>query len=112
MSEKQPSLENWDDFLGKYFKAEHVKIWPARVTVIRVDSKWTDEERSQLILEIEFQKRRYLFEPNVTNTNFIKASLLDGPKKLVGRNLVFQKIQARNPRTMKMVDSLQIVKVE
>ena len=108
MEEKQPSLENWDDFQGKYFKAISVKSWPATATVVKVDSRTNEENLPQLILELEYNKKKFLFEPNIGNTGILKQHCPENPKQLIGKNLTFEKVRNRNPKTQLFVDSLEI----
>jgi len=112
MAETQPDLENWDDFRGRYFKPENAKEWPCTVLVNKVDSRINEDDRPQLVLEVVYMGKKFLFEPNITNTGIIRAAVPIGPKLLPGKKLVFDKIKARNPTTKQMVDSLQISKVE
>jgi len=111
MSEEKPSTETWDDFQGRYFKAISVNSWPAEAVVASVDAKTDDKGVNKLVLGMKYGKRNYLFEPNQTNTKILMASVPSGPKALVGKKLVFEKIQARNPQTQQFVDSLAIKSV-
>ena len=112
ISEENPSLDNWNDFAGNYFKAAIVKEWPAVVTVLDTKSRFTEDEKAQLVLEIEFNLKKFLYEPNVTNTKILRKACSESPKKLMGKKLTFSKVRARNPKTNEMVDSLEIIKVE
>ena len=112
MSQEQPSLDNWNDFAGNYFKAALVKEWPALALVLEAKSRYTEDEKAQLVLEIEYTKKRFLYEPNVTNTKILRQACPESPKQLMGKKLSFQKVRARNPKTNEMVDSLEIVKIE
>jgi len=111
-NESQISLDNWDDFRGKYFKVENAKTWPCIVVVTKVDSRLNEEDRAQLILEVEYMTKKFLFEPNIGNTGMIRNACPKNPKEIVGKKIVFEKINVRNPRTQQMVDSLHISKVE
>ena len=112
MSETQPSLENWEDFVGSWFKAEYVKSWPAVAVVVAVDSNFDDKGRAVLVLDLEYNGKKFFFQPNVGNTATLRNTCPTGPDELVGKKLVFSKTKARNPQTKMMVDSLQIDKVE
>ena len=111
MSDKKPSLENWEDFSGKYFKAEHARGWPAITKVVSVDSRYNDDDFAVLICEINYLGKTYLYEPNITNLKKIKDTCKNNPKELIGQNFSFQKVKARNPKTGQTVDSLEIEKI-
>ena len=111
MNGQQPNLDNWDDFSGKWFKAEHVKSWPATVQVMNVTGEIDSEDNVHLYLDIVYNKKKLKFEPNKTNQEFIKCVGVTSPKALIGRQIVFVKTQNFNPTTKKRVDALLIDKV-
>ena len=111
MNGQQPNLDNWDDFSGKWFKAEHVKQWPATVQVMSVMGEIDSEDNVHLYLDIVYNKKKLKFEPNKTNQDIIKTFKLAGPIALIGKQIVFVKTQNFNPTTKKRVDALLIDKV-
>ena len=111
MEERTPSLENWNDFLGKYFKAEMVKSWPASVVVNKVSARYNEDDVAQLTLEVVYDEKKYLYEPNVTNTKIIKSFCPQAPLRVHGKKFYFSKVKARNPKTGLSVDSLEIEKI-
>ena len=101
----QPSLDSWDDFAGEWLKAEFMSL-PAETVCIDVEGV-NEDDTNKLILTIEYKKKKWKFQVNKTNQNFIKSKNLT-PKQLVGKKVIFDKIKARNPSTNAMVDSLII----
>lgn len=114
-SEFQPDLDSWDDFAGDYIKAEFVKVFPAKLACINVDSyqekaKEGKKAKNRLIVEVEYNKRVWSFDLNKTNQKFIREAGFT-PRQILGKILVVDKIKARNPQTGGMVDSLVITDI-
>ena len=111
MEQEKPSTETWDDFQGKYFKAISVKSWPASAVVISVDSRNDEEGKANLVLDLDYNGKSFLFEPNVGNTKVLKEHCPENPNQLIGKTLLFGKVRNRNPKTQEYVDALEISEV-
>lgn len=109
--EKQPRLDTWDDFAGDFIKAEYIKTFPFSCAILGVTSE-VEDGRNKLIVEIEYSARKWKWDLNKTNQNFIRSSGIPSPKALIGKKITVDKIKVRNPTTGSMVDSLIITKIE
>lgn len=109
--ETQPRLDTWDDFAGEYIKAEFIKQFPAKLPVINLHGS-NEDGKNKLICDVEFNKRKWKFDLNRTNQNFLRNNGIKTPAELIGRILIVDKIKVRSPLTNSMVDSLIINKIE
>jgi len=110
--ETQPNIDNWDDFLGKFIKAEMVKTWPALFIPISVRSNFDEEDNAHVIYTGEFQGKKKDWEPNKTNIEILRNLNLPSPKALIGKKVYFKKVMNFNPSLKKKVPSFEIDKVE
>jgi hypothetical protein len=105
------TLDNWNDYTGKsWLKAEEVKGEDqAFVCVgITLDEEIKDGKKSiRPVLELEFEKDRFFFSLNVTNSNKCKE-FVSTPKDLVGKKIYFKKALVTSPSTKKEVETLRI----
>jgi len=108
MNATQPNLENWDDFLGSWFKNDHVKSWPAETVVMNVKAEYDAEDNANLILELSYLGKKYKFQPNKTNIGIIREAGLASPKDLENKKLTFKSVMNFNPQLKKKVPSLEI----
>lgn len=108
----QPGLENWDDFRGKWFRADFVKTYPAVVVFTTVKGEFDSEGDAHLIYELQFDGKKLKWEPNKTNIEIMKKLEIISPRAIIGKKVTFVKIKVRNPQTKQMVDSLIIDKIE
>ena len=111
-NQQKLNTEKWDDFLGNWLKADHVKVWPAKIPVVDVRGELDAKGKSHLIFSVELSKKIMEWEANKTNTDVLRKFVKIGPKDLIGKLIVFSKIKVRNPTTGQMVDSLLVDKVE
>lgn len=112
MNGTQPDLENWDDFLGNWFKADHVKTWPAVAVVMNVKADFDEEDNGNLILNIVYNRKKLKFQLNKTNIGIIKDLKIPSPRALIGKKITFKQVMNFNPQIRKKVPSLEIEKIE
>ena len=105
-------MNNWDDFLGKWLKAEMVKTWPALFIPIKVSGSIDDEDNAQLIYTGEFQGKKKDWQPNKTNIDLMREYGIVSPTALIGKKIYFKKVMNFNPQIKKKVPSLEIEKIE
>ena len=110
--ETQPNIENWDDFLGKFIKAEMVKAWPALFIPISVRSSFDEQDNAHVIYTGEFEHKKKDWQPNKTNVEIIRKFGITSPKALIGKKVWFKEVFNRNPKTHERVPSLEIEKIE
>lgn len=110
-TEKQPSLDSWDDFAGEWLKADNIDGQQADVVVIGVSGEYDRDQKANVILELEYKEREWKFSLNKTNQTFLKNNGVKSPKALISYRLTLQKIKVRNPSTNSMVDGLAIVAI-
>lgn len=108
--EIKPDLDSWIDFSGDWLKAEQIQSFPVRLPCYNVTADF-EEGKSKLILHVEYNGRKKKFDLNKMNQNFLKTRL-ESPKEIIGKMLVINKTQQRNPTTHVLVDSLLIVDLE
>jgi hypothetical protein len=107
------TTDSWDDFCGSNFlKTTHVVDEKDGFVVDNVEI-FEDEENSAKP-RIIFMKgeNSYLFDLNVTNSNFCKNSGISSPRSLIGKKVYFKKVLVNSPKTKKEVESLRICKIE
>lgn len=106
-------LEKWDSFCGSNFlKVEHVKDEKDIFVVIGIELFTDDKGSLKPRLTLEKNEESYLFDLNVTNSNFCRNNGILNPRKLIGKKLFFKKILVISPKTKKEVESLRISKIE
>jgi len=110
--ETQPNLDSWDDFLGKFIKAEMVKTWPALFIPLSVRGNFDADDNSHVIYTGEFEHKKKDWEPNKTNIEILRNLGLPSPKALIGKKVYFKKVMNYNPTLKKKVPSFEIDKVE
>ena len=110
MSDKQPSLENWDDFSGVYLKADEVKAFPLVIVPTHIEAEFS-EGKTKVSIDFLHKDRERKMGINKTNLEMIKAKGLM-PKEIVGKKLSFGKCKVRNPSTNLMVDSFILEAIE
>jgi len=111
-NDMQPNLDEWDDFLGKFVKAEMVKTWPALFIPISVRGNFDDDDNAHVIYTGEFLGKKKDWEPNKTNIEILRTAGLLSPRALIGKKVYFKKVMNFNPSIKKKVPSLEIEKVE
>lgn len=106
------SLDNWDDFLGHWLKADTVKITPARFVIMKVRADKSPQGENQIVFTGNYEDKKFDFSLNKTNIEALKDLKIASPKLCINKTLTLVKIKQRNPNTGKMVDSLFIDKIE
>ena len=97
MTEKQPSLDGWEDFTGEFIKTDIIKEFPVTIVPVDMESQF-DDGKGRLFINFQYNKRDWKMELNKTNQNFIRSKGL-APKEIVGKKVVFDKVMNRNPTT-------------
>jgi len=111
-NEHEPNLDSWDDFMGKWLKAEMVKTWPALFIPISVKGTFDANDDAHIVYTGEFQHKKKDWEPNNTNKDILKNLNLQSPKALIGKKVYFKKVMNFNPTIKKKVPSLEIERIE
>ena len=112
MNGTQPDLENWEDFLGKFLKAEHIKEWPALFIPISVKGTFDADETAHVIYTGEYAGKKKDWEPNKTNIQIIRDAGIASPRALIGKKIYLKQVMNFNPQLRKKVPSLEIDKIE
>lgn len=113
MNEKETgNLDSWDDFMGHWLKADFVKEDKARLPVLAVRSDENPNGDPQVVLTVEYNKKKWDFSLNKINSKFVKEEAKLTPRQLVNKILCVAKDKVYNPSTKTRVDSLFIEKVE
>ena len=112
MNTNEPNMDNWDDFLGKWLKAEMVKEWPALFIPISVKGRIDDDDVAHIVYTGEFMHKKKDWEPNKTNIDILRSLNLTSPKALLGKKIYFKKVMNFNPQIKKKVPSLEIDTIE
>lgn len=112
MNGTQPNLEDWEDFLGNWFKAEFVKAWPAVTVFTSVTGTFDDRDNAHLIYDLQYAGKKLTWEPNKTNIQIIRDAGILSPKGLIGKKVSFKKVMNFNPQLKKKVPSVEIEKIE
>lgn len=110
MENNEINLENWDDFAGDYIKAEHIKEFPGKLVCIGIEG-YQQDGKAKLKAEVEYNGKKWKFDLNKTNQNFIKFENLM-PKDIIGKVITVDKTKVMNPTIKRMVDSLIIVEID
>ena len=108
----QPRLDQWNDFAGKFLKADMIKAFPVTLVCANVEGYFDEEDVGHLILTLDFEGKKKQWEINKTNQKIIKDLKIASPKALELKKITFGKVKVRNPSTQQMVDSLVIEKIE
>jgi hypothetical protein len=107
------SLESWGDFCGSNFlKAEQVKNEQEGYVVTDIEVFSDENNSAKPRLSLEKGEETFLFDLNVTNSNFCKNNGITSPKQLIGKKLYFRKVNVMSPTKKKEVESLRISKIE
>ena len=110
--ENNISLDNWDEFLSNWLKADTVKTTPAKFIVMKVRADKSPQGENQVVFTGNYEGKKFDFSLNKTNIDALKELKIISPKLCVNKILILTKIKQRNPNTGKMVDSLFIDKIE
>lgn len=109
---KQPSIEKWDGFCGMNFlKVTSVENENDGFVVDNVEL-FTNEDGTVPRLNLLKNDELFLFDLNVTNSNFCKNNGMANPRMMIGKKLYFKKVLVNSPKTNKEVESLRICKIE
>ena len=101
------------DFLSNKFKpfGDFINEKDKFVCTV-VDVFEDDENPAKPRLTLEKEEEAYLFDLNVTNSNFCKNAGIKSPKNLLGKGIFFKKVFVNSPKTKKEVESLRICRIE
>lgn len=108
----QPDTNSFDDFLGNWLKAEHIKNWPALIVVVNIKAEFNENDEANLILDVNYLTKKFKFQLNKTNINIVKDAGIKSPKDLVGKKITLKQVMNFNPQIKKKVPSLEIEKIE
>ncbi len=98
------SLDNWNDYTGKsWLKSEEVVDENQEFLCVGIE----EDEDKRPVLELEFEKNRFFFSLNVTNSNKCKE-FVTTPKDLIGKKIKFKKALVTSPASKKEVETLRI----
>lgn len=111
-NETKLDLNSWDDFVGKFIKAEVIKIWPALFVPTSVSGEFDDDGNANLIYIGDFQGKKKFWQPNKTNIDIIKKSGIPSPSALLGKKVYFKRVMNFNPQLKQKVPSVEVEKVE
>lgn len=107
------STDSWDGFTGANFlKTTHVANEQDAFVVEEVEIFDDEENTPKPRLVLSKGDESYLFDLNVTNSNFCKNNNIASPKMLLGKKMFFRKVFVNSPKTKKEVESLRICKIE
>ena len=107
-NQEQPSLDSWDDFTGNWLKAEHFVKFPDETFVSNVKSDVTDDGKGIVILDLQYNGRKWKKQLNMTDIAKLKELGIKSPKVLVNHAVIWEKVRVYNPNTKKHVDSITI----
>lgn len=113
MSNTRKDLDSssWDGLLTNYLKADDVQEREAIIIPLNV-RVFEEEGESLMELDVEYNKKRFVFNVNKTNRVFLKNNGVKAPKDVIGKKLFLEKTRAFNPSARKEVDALRIFKIE
>jgi len=106
-------IDSWDSYCGKnsFLKVENVKGENDAFAVTEVSEFIGDDGNAKPRIIVEKGSESYIFDLNVTNSNFCKNAGIQNPKSLVGKKMYFKIVLARNPKLKTEVESLRIAKI-
>lgn len=108
-----PTTESWDHFTGSNFlKTSHVANEQDAFVVEEVEIFSDEENAPKPRLVLGKGDENFLFDLNVTNSNFCKNNGIASPRMLIGKKMYFKKVLVNSPKTKKEVESLRICKIE
>jgi hypothetical protein len=106
-------LGSWGDFTGSNFlKVTSVKDENDPFVIINIEIYTDDKNISKPRFTLDKGEESFIFDCNVTNSNFCKNSGFESPRKLIGKKIYFKKVLVNSPKTNKEVESLRICKIE
>lgn len=107
------TIDSWDHFCGANFlKTINVVDEKDAFVVVSIEVFQDDDNNPKPRLTLEKKNEKFLFDLNVTNSNFARSSGMTSPKSLIGKKIYFKKIFVTSPKTKKEVESLRILKIE
>lgn len=109
---EEKNLDNFDDFVSdNYIKGTDLKSDKVTVVVTDIEAITQKNNKNQLVVSFEYDKKDWKFGLNATNTKKV-TEFVKAPKELLGKKLHLKKVLATNPDTKKEVESIRIEKVE
>ena len=104
MEAKEKTLGSWDGFLGggSFLTAEDV---PDENTPFNIlGTEITDDGKVRTVLaKVGDSETNYLFDLNVTNSNFLSEAGITAPLMLKDKRIYFRKVAVMSPKTKKEV---------
>lgn len=107
MSTNNTSADSWDGLISNYLKAENIQEQEDDVVCTGINVSGKDME-----LEVEHNRKKWLFGLNITNRKFLKENGIFKPKDVIGKLLTLKKVLANDPNKHKEVESLRICNVK
>lgn len=104
--------DDWNNFCGKNFLKSTDVQSDQDAFVVEEVTTFEDDEDIKLRTFLGRGENTFIFDLNVTNSNFCKNAGIKSPKDLLGKKLFFKKVLVNSPKTKKEVESLRICKVE
>jgi len=104
--------EDWNNFCGKRFLKTSDVVDEKDAFVVEDIEVFNDDESPKLRTYMGKGDDVFIFDLNVTNSNFCKNAGVKTPKALLGKKIFFKKVLVNSPKTKKEVESLRICKVE
>lgn len=112
IEKEEPTLDNWDAFMGHWLKADLVSEDKIEVFVMKVRIEPVGEEDHQVVLTVNYNSKKWDFSLNKTNMKYLKEEAKIMPKDMADKKLTLVKDKVYNPSLKKRVDSLFIDKVD
>lgn len=115
-TKKNPTLDSWESFTsGSFLKTGNVDSDKEAFVCINIElikDARSGQEVMKPRLTLEHNGIEYLFDLNMTNSNFLKMNGMSTPKAVIGSVLYFKKALVRDPKKGIEVESLRISRVE
>jgi len=108
---KQDNLDNWGAYTSCFLKAADVAGENHAFVVTNVTEFTGEDQNPKPRLTLESAGDAYEFDLNVTNANYCKT-IVKSPRMLIGKKIFFKKVNATNPKTKTIVESLRIFRIE
>lgn len=107
-----PTDESWDGLLSDYLKADDLKDETGKVVCIDLEVDTYDDGKPKMVLEVEVNGKKKLWDLNKTNRTKLKELGLEKPKSVIGKAIGYKKVTVTNPSTKKEVESLRVTSIE
>jgi len=105
---EKPSTESWDNFGSNWIKHEHFKEFPAETFVAGVNSDYNDNEQGVVILDLQYEGRKWKKQLNKSDMDKLKELKVPNPKALVNHAIIWTSCKVFNPSSKKQQDSIAV----